>query len=351
VISLVGVLPVSAINVGLVAALGGLTAEIAALQADITALAPAIAGQVEVALDFPPDPPSVTAALEAALDPLELAACFSPGALTVGASDLTVDVGVQLGLIETQLAGLQSVGAKLTAGLAAPAISGWSYSGEAAGFGETLAAATATGFGQIEPDATIAGLVIATEDAASWGSFSKGFTTGGRSDGVLRYHGELGGGQWNTGVATLLVRLELFLLKLRGLKAGLEASLNVALGLELPAVDVVVDAGLAIVADLGIDGLLENMVNVQADLTAQIGAIQLKIDALLALSADLSAQLSAGGLALWSYSGRAGAFGAEVRDAIAAGIPQGNGPRAHAYGLALAGESRNMAAFSLAFGG
>jgi hypothetical protein len=218
-----------------------------------------------------------------------------------------------------------------------------------------LEGATETGFGRTAADAQIQAVVIATESLAGWQAFSQSVNTNGTANtpattaARLAFLGELSGRRWNSGVATLAADLDLLVADFRGRKAGLEASALVAVGLNLPDVSVVVDAGLSIVADIGIDGLLDNMLNVSADITGAIGSVTAQIDAVLSLSASIAAQLSAGGLTFWTYSGTASGLGAALKAELAGGIPGGSGPRAPAYGLALAGTPANMTIFGSIF--
>lgn len=348
-ITLAGTLPVSAINVGLAASIGGLTAEVSKLQAELGELTAALSAKVQVTADFPPNPLSIAPALGAQLSAAEIAAQFNPANFVVTGADAKADLLVRLGAIEAELGVVAPLVAELEAGLDAGAVAGWSYAGRADAFGIELERDTARGFGHFAPTDEIAGLIVATEDLASWRAFGSGVNVGSSAaagatsaEHHLKFLGELAGGQWNTGVAGLFARLDLLLAELRGAKSSLEASIQVSLGLNLPDATAQFDAGLAIVADLGLDGLLDNLVNAQADVTGALGGLQARIDATLALIAELNAQLSAGGLALWTYSGRAAELGSSLRDAIAAGVPGGHGPRSAAYGLALAGTAASM---------
>jgi hypothetical protein len=352
----VGTLPVSALNVGLGASIGGLTAEVTKLHADISGLFPALAAQLEVSVNFPPNPVSYLAAISASLNPIEVAAQLNPANFVVAGAAAGIDLALELGLIEAQLAVATTIEASLSAGLSAGGIAGWSYSGRSATFGTALESATSGGFGKTAADVPIVGIVIATEDFGSWGSFSQGFRTGSTANapadpnaGRLSFLGELGGGEWNTGAAQVKRRLDLFIAELRGIRVGILASLQVTLGLDLPDPSLLVSAGVGIVADLGIDGLLDNMINVDADITGTIGGIQAGIDANLSLAAYLNAQLSAGGLSLWTYSGPAGTFGSGLRGELANGIPGGSGANAAAYGVALAGSASAMGLFGSIF--
>lgn len=351
----VGSLPVSAINVGLAASISGLTAKVSKLQADLTKLTPALAGQVEIAADFPPSPTMYAGPLAASLNPLELAAVFNPANMATASADLSVDLAADLAFVTAQLVVVESLQAAFTAGLEAGGVAGWSYSGPGAGFGSELEGATETGFGHTAADAQIQAVVIATESLASWQAFSQGVNTNGTAStpatmaARLAFLGELSGRRWNSGVAALAADLDLLVADFRGQKSGIEASAQVAIGLNLPDASAVVDAGLSIVADVGIDGLLENMLNVSADITGAIGGVTAQVAAVLELSASITAQLSAGGLTFWTYAGPASGLGAALRAELAGGIPGGSGPRAPAYGLALAGTPANMTTFGSIF--
>lgn len=349
-LSLVGILPVSAINIGLAASVTGITAQITKLTADISGLTVALAGQVQVAAD-PPSLAGLTLAVTAALDPVSIAASFNPATLVSASVDVSGSIAVDLGLVDAQLAVVVPLGDQLELGLSSGGIAGWSYAGNAAGFGAELARETATGYGRTAGADQVVGIIFATESPSSWGAFSLGFNTGpsataqpGSDDAELAFMGELSGGQWNTGVLSLFAKLQLFIGELQGIKASLEASAQLALGLNLPDVQAQVDAGLAIVGELGIDGLLGNL-SVHADIQGAIDGLNVEIQALLALSASLAVQLSAGGIVVWAYSGRADGLGSALALATTNGLPGGSGPRAVVYGLALAGSAPSMGAF------
>lgn len=352
----VGALPVSAINVGLAASVAGLTAKGAKLSADLTKLTPALAGQIELGLDFPPNPASYLGAIGAALNPVELAAVVNPINMVGASADLSVDLAVDFALVTAQLTVAEGVQASLNAGLDAGGIAGWSYSGGAAAFGFELDRSTREGFGATPPDAQVQAVIIATESFASWQAFSKGAETGRSASAeadpqqpLLAFLGELPARRLNVGVAQVGASIDLLVADLRGQKSGIEQSLKIAAGLTFPDVGAIVDAGLDVFAELGIDGLLENMVNVSADITGGLGAISAQIEAVADLSADIGAQLSAGGLMFWTYSGSAAGLGAALREELLAGIPGGSGPRSPAYGLVLAGTSASMTTFGTIF--
>lgn len=352
----VGSLPVSAINVGLAASLGGIAAKAAKLQADATKLIPALAGQIKLGLDFPPSPTAYAGSIGAMLNPLELAAVVNPLNMAGASADLLVDLAVDLAFVSAQLEVVEGLQTTLNLGLDAGGIAGWSYSGPAAGFGSELERQTKTGFGSTAADAQIQAVIIATESLAAWQAFSKSVDTGGTANAPadaqaarLAFLGELSGRHWNGGVAALAGSLDLLVADFRGQKSGIEASAKMAAGLTLPNVSAIVNAGLSVVADVGIGGLMDNMLNVSADLTGAIGGVTGQIDALLALSADIAGQLAAGGLMFWTYSGPAAGLGAALRAELGSGIPGGSGPRAPAYGLALAGTPASMATFGSIF--
>jgi hypothetical protein len=336
--------------------LPGIAAQGAKLTADLTQLGGAAVAKVQVSADFPPNPASYTVAIGAALNPLEMAAVLHPLNFSSGSIDLSAMAAIKLALVTAQLTVAEGVQATLATGLEAGGISGWSYSGRATGFGSELERYTRAGFGKTAPHATVQAVIIATESFDSWGAFSQSVNTGGTaaaeassSQARLAYLGELPAASWNSGVASVSAGINQLVADLRGEKSSLEAAIAFSAGLDLPDPQVMVDAGLSIVADVGIDGLLENMINVQADIDAAIGGVQADIDAVLALTGDITAQISAGGLAFWTYLGRADGLGVALRDELANGIFGGTGRAAPAYGLALAGAPSAMTLFGSIF--
>jgi hypothetical protein len=348
-----GTLPVSVINVGLAASVPALAAELAILEADLTSIGLASAGDLEVSFDFPPNPIGAALAIAASNNPLEVAANIAAG--PIAGTDLSLEVAAELAFVELQLGVANTVSSSLGAGLESGDIGGFSYAGGALDYGRTLSAATAPGFGTFAPGTTVQAVVIACEDFSAWASFSEGCRTNAPAtpaatgDARLAYLGELGGGEWNTGVADVMRRLRFLLLDLEGQKSTLEAQLEFSLGLGSIDADFLVDTGVEIVAELGIDGLLENMVEVNADFDVALEGGQLKIDAVLALIADLNSQLSAGGLSFWTYSGPAGTLGAALHTELVNGLPGGSGPNAVVYGLTLVGAPPAMATFGNIF--
>lgn len=349
-IALVGTLPVAALNVGLAAAPAGIQAEIAKLTAQISGLAGAIAAQLQVTANFPPNLTGYATAF-ATLDASALLAAFNPANWVTLNAGANVELVAELGLIEAQLAVVGALVAPFEAGLAAPGIAGYSYAGRAAGFGHALAAATAGGIGSIPPTQNVNALIIGCADFDAWGAFSAGFNTGPSAQidlgsiatpDSLRFLGSLGGGQWNTGLRDVFGVLASFLLELEGAKAALEAQIELSVGVNLP------DPGVVINADIDVGAALENLVGVQADITADITLLQARIDFLLDLVASIT--LSGGGLTLWSYSGPAGALGSSFAPLVANGLPGVGGPNTPAYGVALAcADAAAWANFGLIF--
>ncbi len=355
-LALVGTLPVSAVNLGIVAGLSGLSLEISKLTADVSALNAAVLAQAQVSAEFPPNPLSFATALAAQFSVPEITTQFNPANWATMGADVSADLAIQLGLLTAEIATLDALVVSLSAGVDAGGIAGWTYAGRAGGFGIELERATAIGAGALTPDDEVTGIVIATESFGSWGSFSNGVNVGRTAAAEatataqrLSFLGSLDGGDWNTGVLDLLARFRPFLLDLNAAKAGLEASAQVALGLNLPDIQAQVDVGLAIFADLGVTGLLDNLVNVQVDLSASIGTINAQIGIVTDLVAELSADLSAGGLSFWTYSGSVRALGTSLHSALQQGIPSGSGAAATAYGLALIGTPASMTTFGTIF--
>lgn len=346
----VGSLPVAAINVGLTASLPGIAAQVTKLTAEASELALSLAAQTEVALDFPPNPLSMKAGVTAALNPVELGAAllaFNP----TGSADVSLDATAKLAAVTAQLEVVEPLSATLTGGLESGGCAGFSYSGPALPFGTELERYTAGGFGTTGPNAQIQAVIFATESFASWGALSKSINTGASARAEaspdsprLAFLGELPGRSWNPGVAQVSAGIDALLADLRGAKSGIESQLEIAVGVGLPDPQVVVDAGAAVVADVGIDGLVDNMVNVRADISGAISDVNARIDATLAVSADIASQLSAGGLTVWTYTGPASGLGAALARALESGIPGGTGARAPAYGLVIAGTPANMLA-------
>ena len=341
--SLIGVLPVSGINVGLALAPPILQAEITDFGIDLSKLTLAIAAQIELGLNVPN-----FAALAATLAqfPPTIAGMLNPSnMLTLGAS-LNLDLALQLGLIDATLALALSVKATIEAGLSTGGIAAWTYSGPASGL-------AALAPGSIVGNYTV-GLIVATENPSSWCQFSVSVNTGPSKTAAvggpptLTSLGELSGGEISTGLLSFSGVLDLYLLKLTGMKAAIAAQIELTVGVNLPDPSALLALCNQLIADVA--GLLDNLVNANVDLSVEIGTIQLRLDYILALSLSIGAQLSAGGLALWSYSGTS--LGADVATAIAGGVPGGGGPTSDIRALILGCATPSVwAPFGLILGG
>ncbi len=351
-IELVGTLPVSALNIGLGASTVAFTADVTKLTGDISGLTGAIETQIQFSADFPPNLPGFAAAFVVALNPANLLAAFAPAAWVSLTADAKVDLLARLGLVDAQVELVAPVVADLNLGADASDLQGWSYSGQAEGFGRTLEAETAQGFANTGPNDNIDALIIATNLFASWESFSLGFNTGESSNKdlgnttdqqQLQSLGTLSGDDWNIGVKLILEPVRLILTALEQAKAALEAQLQVSIAVNLPDPGTIVDIGLSIDLEAALGGI-----EVQVDLDADISGIQVDIDATLAFIADINLLLEAGDLAFWRYTGPASGLGAALIPELEDGLPgTPDGPRAPIYGVAVA--SSNSAAWA-AFG-
>ncbi len=345
-----GTFPASGVNLGLAAAPLALAAEVSKLETDISGLGAAVDAQVAVAVDFPPNVAGFASVLALHLDATAnaaaLAAAFDPANLITLNFEANASLVIELGLIDALIEIVATIVADFEIGLNSGSLAGWSYAGRTAGFGGRLIPATENGFGTIGPDDQISALIVACADFDSWAGFSAGFNTGTSSQedlGVttteverLRFLGELGGGDWNTGVSQVFARINLFIAELNALKAAIEAQIELSIGLNLPDIEVLVTAGLEIDFELA----LESLIDVQLDLDVEIGSISARISAILELSGSITASLSGGGLSFWSYTGRAGDLGREFAPEVAGGLPDvATGPGAPAYGIVIATKS------------
>ena len=79
--------------------------------------------------------------------------------------------------------------------------------------------------------------------------------------------------------------------------------------------------------------------SLQADIAATLAlavSIQVELDLALALQAQLTAALSGGGIAAWSYSGPVNGLGSALRGELASGMPTGGGATQRVDALVLA---------------
>lgn len=340
------------LNIGLSASITGIQSQVDALLTDIASFQESIALQ---ATFIPPNPAAVAVGFTTATDPVSLALALNPSNFATGAASFNADLVTELGLIEAQLAVIGELVANFDAGLSSGDLAGWSYAGRAAGFGESLAAQTRTGFGSVAADDNINALVIATELFASWESFSLGFNVGDSADEEIQgpsttaqnltFLGTLGGGDWNTGLLAARLPIDIFLLELQAASASLQAQIQVSLGINLPPIDVL----LGISANFDVSGLVAGLA-IRADLLAQIQILQGRIDLLLQAITNFQLALSGGGLTLWVYGGPASEFGASFEQEVVGGLPNANGPEAPVYGLAIASQNPDAwASFGLIF--
>lgn len=340
----VGTLPVSAINLGVAAAPPALQAEVAKLQADVSGLTAAITTQLEVQATFPPNIAGYLTAFSLVLDPSVLTSAFSPANWLALNADANVELVAELAFIEAQIAIVAPVVEDLEAGLTAPGLAGWTYAGDARGFGAELEGATVHGTGAVNGREQVSAIVLGSASFSDWATFGTGFRTGPSSDEDLpdptrerrlRYQGALSGGEWSGTARDLLPRLRLILEGLQGSKAAIEEQIAITVGLNLPDPSIIVDAGLEVdlVAALG------DMVDVQADLGADIGTVTGQIDAILDIAADVQATLSGGGLTLWTFSGELRQLGAELAEETRPGLPGVGERSAPAYGLVIAAKA------------
>lgn len=343
-------LPVSALNIGLTAGLPVIALQIADINGTILGLEAAIAGSLTIVV---PTLVDFTAAIAASINLPAITAQFT--AMAALSVDLNASILIDLGLINIAISVVARVVANFEAGLAAPSLSAWTYTGGAASFGTGLANDLRDGLPTSAAADPIQGVIIATESFGSWGNFSAGFNTGTsaetelvgpRAGGNLDFLGTLGGGQLNVGVAALFNSFASFLLQLNGTKVALEVQLGITAGLNLPDIQVILTAALNASANL--DLLLSNFgisLNFLANIELLIAQIQLLID----LRASIN--LSGGGLSVWSYSGPANAMGAEFAAEVQNGLPNAGGPNTPVYGMAIATEQPSAwASFGLIFG-
>ena len=341
-LQLIGTFPVSALNIGLATSPAVLAADVAVLAEEIAKLTTSLELQLSITADFPPGP-ELGAAFLAALDVTSLASVLNPTNWVSASAGANADLVLDLAFVDLQIAAIEPLILEFRIGLGSAGLYGWTYAGNAVGFGETLQADVAAGFADgVLPNTQIDALVIATNSFTSWGSFGNGFSIGTSGDedfGVqtteqrLRFIGALDGGFWSIGLEALISGFELLLIGLRGSKAAIEASIDLSLGFNIPNPIPIIEAGLSI----DLTAALGNFVNVQTDLTGQIDLITAKIDASLELSGNITVDLSASGLTFWSYSGPAAGLGSELATELASGLPDaGEGPSGAVYGLVLA---------------
>jgi hypothetical protein len=343
-LSLMGVVPVSGITLGMVAALPTLQAEITQLGLDIADLGLTTAKLAANALT-PPDPTGFMAALSAL--PLMVQGITDPTKVVTAGAEANVELVAKLGVVSLALAAGDPIGARLTAGMGGSGFGVWCYSGTCAG----LVSLSPGAFGQ----GWQRGLLIATESLASWGTFGQSVNTGPSGSAPsggppsLTHLGSWSAGKLCPGFLEVSGQIGKFLLRLRGMKASLEGDIAFTLGLNLPNPLEVLDEINNLIAEA--EQLLESMLQAPIDLTVDIGTIQARVDVVLEMTGKITAQLSAGGMAVWGYS-EGSDLGNDIASTLASGIPGGSGVGAEIRAMVIAHASQPIwSPFGLIFGG
>jgi hypothetical protein len=341
-LTLLGTLPLSAIQLGVVAALPGLSGRVNAAVSDLSKVQASLAGALSGSATFiPPDPTTIAATLASAiaaqsgnLSNLVLPTTWITGSVSAGA-----ELAVELGTIDAELALVGEIGATLSAGLDVGSLATWAWGGPVGAFGTRLAATTRGGWGKVSPGDPVSGVVIVSTAFADWQHFGASFNVGptarapASGGGALTFLGELSGGKLNTGTLAAKQPIDLYRTQLEGAKLAVEASLELTLGVNLPSVDVLLP-GLSI----NLDDLIGNMLSLDlaADLQLNIDALSLQLEALQLELGGFEAMVTGGGLTVWKYDGPAGRFGASLEAEIKDGIPNAGDGSSIGYGLAIA---------------
>lgn len=343
-LSLMGVLPVSGITLGMVAALPTLQAEVTQLGLDLADLATTSIKLAANALT-PPDPTAFLTGVSAL--PLMLPTITDPTKIVAAGAEANVELIAKLGVVSLALEAGEPIGARLTAGLGGGGFGVWCYSGTCAG----LVSLSPGAFGQ----GWERGILLATESLSTWGTFGQSVNTGQSGSAsaggppTLTHLGSWSAGKLCPGFLEVSGQVGKFLLRLRGMKASLEGDIALTLGLNLPNPLEVLDEINALIAEA--EQLLESMLQVPIDLTVDIGTIQARLDVVLEMTGKITAQLSAGGMAAWGYSGGSD-LGGDIASALASGIPGGSGAGADIRAMMIAHASPDIwSPFGLIFGG
>lgn len=343
------VVPCSALNVGVVAAIPGIEAQIKELGVDVSKLGASFGLQATVDLNSP-NVAAFGGALAAHIQALPGA--FAPDKWIEANASFSGGITADLGIAEANLQLVTAITARLEVGLNTGGIQAWTYSGGVAGL--ALAVTRATG----RDARDVQGFVIACEDFDSWSGFSATFNTGRTVEqgkplptgSELTFLGGLTGGELNTGALQLKQPIDLYLGHLKGLTANLTLQEQVSLGINLPSVTPLIAQVEAALPQIEL--MLDNLVNVRIDPTAQISGINARADALLKLLGNLQVSLSAGGLVFWLYNGPASGLGPALAPTSSSGLPGGSGPGAAINGIiVLCANPQTFADFSLIFGG
>lgn len=328
----VGSLPVSSIQLGVVAALDGISAKISGLQGGIVELNASAVGQVNMSLALPPNVPGVAASAFGHLNPAALAGLLNPSSWISANAGLQADVALKLGLGLARIEIAERLADQLRAGFDAGGIAEWAYTGTAQGFGSELSFELERSTGGIHRGSQVSGLLIACEDGDAWGSFGEGFNTGDPYPGSVQFVGSLTGGEVVTALRLPMLEIEAYLSELRGSVGALRSQLDLAFGMNLPAPGDLLSLGLSVDLDAAIESLVDIEVDIGAEVSAELDKIQLLLD----LQSRIQATISGGGLSVWRYSGAIDAMGAELADELEDGLPGGGGAAARVSGVALA---------------
>lgn len=327
-----GTLPVSGLQIGMVAAANGFALKVSGFEELIVDLGATTEAQIQMGLSFPPNAPGIAAAVAVQLSPSTLASMLNP--VTWASANLELQAGIvaEIAVLNGKISVASALAASLRAGFDAGGIVGWSYAGAAQRFGVEMSRELRGSTGGIPRSSSVSGLVIACEDAASWDSLSRGFNTGAARGSELRPMGSMTGGEVVTGLTQPLAEIDAYLEGLRGELSGLEANLQIALGADLMSPSELISLGASVDVDSAIGSLLE----LSVDIGAEVGNVNASMAALAEVEAELEASLSGGGLSLWRYSGAIDDLGASMEDGINAGLPGGGGPSAQVSGVVLA---------------
>ncbi len=303
-----GDIPMAVLNVGITAVLPAIEANIGIMLSDLAALIPLPVLQAAFNLN-PPTLPNPAALIAAGDNLVAYAQALNPATWVTAAANVNLDVVLELGLINAQIAVVAQAVAAIEAGVNTGGISTWCYSGPAPTPMRTLLDAGACQ--RYLRTQVIDAIIVATDADGVWDAFAAGFNDAGLRDSPgprLTFSGGASAGNLLFALGRAFDVAYQFLLELGARKLQLEASLDLTLGLNLPAPP---DIMLDVPFDLG-------SITANIDFDLMIGAVQLQIDAMLDLVADLEAQLSLGRLACWRFRGPAGNLGAEVAQAVGA---------------------------------
>lgn len=328
---LVGVLPVSGVNLGLALYPPVIAAQISGIQLDITNLGISMAKKL--ALVTPAATlslPTFVASLQGAVAGLS-ATILDPSKWITANLQIVPLLLVQIGLLDVAIEVAAGAHGAIGAGLSAGGLSLYSYAGSTSFMASTSSRIRAS------RGRTVSSVLIATESPSSWLALSEGMYVGDPTPGRWHFDGELSAGELNTGTYTAYLNIDRWLARLRGARATLAARLNMALGLNFPSFPELL---LQMEAKLGApEVLLQAALQIDLSVGLRIPIVAARVGALIDLASSLALSLSAGGLAVWAYSGPGEGLAEDVAATVSGGIPGGSGPSASVYGLCVVCES------------